>query len=79
MKFVSKSSIHSFLWIYIQVYEDPAEKMVEFAPFHTWQIGEENVVEYILPLGYDEGSCDWIGIYKVGPNIEMKTNRNVFK
>lgn len=47
------------------MYEDPTEKIVEFTPLHTWQIGEENVIEYTLPVGFDEAACDWIGVYKV--------------
>lgn len=39
--------------------------MVEFTPMHTWNIGEENVVEYTLPLGFEEAESDWVGIFKV--------------
>lgn len=39
--------------------------MVEFAPLHIWKIGEENTIEYTLPLGFDEAGCDWVGIFKV--------------
>ncbi|XP_055317820.1 inositol polyphosphate 5-phosphatase K [Sitodiplosis mosellana] len=48
----------------INVYEDPTDKMVEFTPLHIWEIGEENNIEYTLPLGFDEMSSDWVGIYK---------------
>lgn len=48
----------------IQVYEDPSEKSVEFASIQLWQIGEENVVEYSLPIGFEEAGSDWIGIFK---------------
>lgn len=51
--------------LFEQVYEDPTEKIVEFAPKQIWQIGEENIVEYSLPLGFEEAGSDWIGIYKV--------------
>lgn len=53
------------MYIQFQVYEDPTERTVEFTPMHTWQIGEENIVEYTLPNGFDEAGSDWIGIYKV--------------
>lgn len=49
-----------------QVFEDPSEKIVDFSPVPLWQIGEENVIEYTLPHGYEEAGNDWIGIYKVG-------------
>ena len=48
-----------------QVFDDPTEKMVDFAPIHIWQIGEENTIEYTLPTGYEEAENDWIGVYKV--------------
>lgn len=50
---------------YIQVFEDPSEKIVDFSPINIWQIGEENVIEYTLPFGYEEAENDWIGVYKV--------------
>lgn len=52
-----------------QVFEDPSEKIVDFSPVPLWQIGEENVIEYTLPHGYEEAGNDWIGIYKVKYNI----------
>lgn len=48
-----------------QVFEDPTEKIVDFAPIQLWQIGEENTIEYTLPMGYEEAENDWIGVYKV--------------
>lgn len=32
---------------------------------HTWNIGETNVVEYTLPIGFEEAESDWVGIFKV--------------
>lgn len=49
----------------IQVFEDPTEKIVDFSPINIWQIGEENIIEYTLPFGYEEAENDWIGVYKV--------------
>lgn len=49
----------------IQVFEDPTEKIVDFSPINIWQIGEDNVIEYTLPVGYVEAENDWIGVYKV--------------
>lgn len=49
----------------IQVFEDPTEKIVDFSPINIWQIGEENVIEYTLPFGYEEAENDWVGVYKV--------------
>lgn len=51
--------------IFQQVYDDPSQKSVEFASIQIWQINEENIVEYSLPIGFEEGGSDWIGIYKV--------------
>lgn len=51
--------------LFEQVYEDPSEKTVQFTPMQIWQINEENIVEYSLPLGFEEAGSDWIGIYKV--------------
>lgn len=51
--------------LFQQVYDDPSEKTVEFMPIQIWQINEENIVEYSLPLGFEEAGSDWIGIYKV--------------
>lgn len=42
---------------------------MEFSPVTIWQIGEENVVEYTLPFGYEEAENDWIGVYKVHIHI----------
>lgn len=58
------------------MYEDPTEKIVEFTPLHTWQIGEENVVEYTLPINFDEANSDWIGVYKV--SIPIIRKRHIF-
>lgn len=55
----------------IQVFEDPTEKIVDFSPINIWQIGEDNVIEYTLPFGYEEAENDWIGVYKVN-NCETK-------
>lgn len=60
------------------MYEDPTEKIVEFTPLHTWQIGEENVVEYTLPFGFDEASSDWIGVYKVRVNNSFENINFIF-
>lgn len=49
----------------IQVFEDPTEKTVDFSPINIWQIGEDNIIEYTLPFGYEEAENDWIGVYKV--------------
>lgn len=46
--------------------------MVEFTPMHTWHIGEENVVEYTLPVGFDEAESDWVGIFKVCIEIRRR-------
>lgn len=48
-----------------QVFDDPSEKIVDFSAISLWQIGEENVIEYTLPNGYEEAENDWIGVYKV--------------
>ncbi|XP_037032683.1 inositol polyphosphate 5-phosphatase K isoform X2 [Bradysia coprophila] len=48
----------------IKVFEDPTEKIVDFSPINIWQIGEDNVIEYTLPFGYEEAENDWIGVYK---------------
>lgn len=48
-----------------QVFEDPTEKIVDFSPIQIWQIGEDNTIEYTLPIGYEEAENDWIGVYKV--------------
>lgn len=48
-----------------QVFDDPSEKIVDFSAISLWQIGEENVIEYTLPHGYEEAENDWIGVYKV--------------
>lgn len=50
---------------FVQVFEDPSEKIVDFTPVTLWQIGEDNVIEYTLPFGYEEAENDWIGVYKV--------------
>lgn len=49
----------------MQVFDDSTELMVEFKSINLWTVGEENIVEYILPPGFDELEADWIGIYKV--------------
>ncbi|XP_055688987.1 phosphatidylinositol 4,5-bisphosphate 5-phosphatase A-like isoform X1 [Lutzomyia longipalpis] len=46
-----------------QIFSDPSEKMVEFAPIDTWTIGEEYTVKYTLPEGLDDAGSDWIGVY----------------
>lgn len=49
----------------IKVFEDPSEKLIEFSYIPLWHIGEENVIEYTIPDGFDEhDGTDWIGIYK---------------
>lgn len=53
-----------------QVFEDPSEKIVDFSAISLWQIGEENVIEYTLPHGYEEAENDWIGVYKVRMAME---------
>lgn len=58
----------------LQVFEDPAEKIVTFSPVSGWLIGEPNVVEYELPHGYEEAENDWIGIYRVSALRLMETN-----
>lgn len=58
-------SIDSEKDYFVQVFEDPTEKIVDFSPVNIWQIGEENVIEYTLPYGYEEAESDWIGVYKV--------------
>lgn len=58
---------------------------------HIWEIGEENTIEYTLPLGFDEAGSDWVGIYKVNKfdlhihkpfstynNSKMYKNQTVF-
>lgn len=49
----------------VQVFEDPTEKIVDFSPVNIWQIGEDNIIEYTLPFGYEEAENDWIGVFKV--------------
>lgn len=49
----------------IQVFEDPSEKIVDFSPINIWYIGEDNVIEYTLPFGYEEAENDWIGVFRV--------------
>lgn len=49
----------------MQVFEDPTEKSIEFSPIPIWIIGEENKIEYTVPLGYEEAESDWIGVFKV--------------
>lgn len=56
--------------IFQQVYDDPSEKSVEFSTIQIWQINEENIVEYSLPLGFEEAGSDWIGIFKVSEDHE---------
>lgn len=60
--------------IRFQVYENPLEKTVEFTPMHTWNIGEENVVEYTMPLGFDEAESDWVGIFKVNFEFLLRSH-----
>lgn len=56
-----------------QIHANPQEKYVQFAPVHTWQVGEENTIEYYLPLGFDEHESDWIGIFKVNQTTGPRT------
>lgn len=41
------------------------EKTVTFNVIPIWTVGDENVVAYTLPAGFEEQEADWIGIYKV--------------
>lgn len=48
-----------------QVIDDPTELVAEFMPITIWSVGEENLVTYVLPPGFEEKEADWIGIFKV--------------
>lgn len=63
--------------ILFQVYEDPTEKIVEFKPLLTWHIGEENVIEYTLPNGFEEAGSDWVGIYKVKFAVLFRRKKSI--
>jgi hypothetical protein len=30
-----------------------------------WRMGEENIVEYFLPVKFEKAAADWVGVYKV--------------
>ncbi|XP_055532478.1 phosphatidylinositol 4,5-bisphosphate 5-phosphatase A-like isoform X4 [Wyeomyia smithii] len=47
-----------------QVYEDTTERTIVFKPIELWLVGEPNKIEYTIPTGFEEGSADWIGIYR---------------
>jgi SKICH domain len=44
---------------------EPVEDVVEFGTISVWSNGEENAIEYFLPVTYEEEDADWIGVYKV--------------
>ncbi|XP_055532481.1 phosphatidylinositol 4,5-bisphosphate 5-phosphatase A-like isoform X6 [Wyeomyia smithii] len=48
----------------IKVYEDTTERTIVFKPIELWLVGEPNKIEYTIPTGFEEGSADWIGIYR---------------
>ncbi|CAD7080441.1 unnamed protein product [Hermetia illucens] len=49
----------------IKVFEDPAEKSIEFAYIPSWHIGEDNSILYTIPEGFEENDgTDWIAIYR---------------
>lgn len=48
-----------------QIYEDTTERTVVFKPIELWLVGEQNRIEYTIPAGFEEGTADWIGIYRV--------------
>ncbi|XP_037908978.1 inositol polyphosphate 5-phosphatase K isoform X2 [Hermetia illucens] len=49
----------------VQVFEDPAEKSIEFAYIPSWHIGEDNSILYTIPEGFEENDgTDWIAIYR---------------
>lgn len=48
-----------------QVIDDSTLLVAEFMPITIWSVGEENVVNYVLPPGFEEKEADWIGIFKV--------------
>ncbi|EDS30898.1 skeletal muscle/kidney enriched inositol 5-phosphatase [Culex quinquefasciatus] len=47
-----------------QIYEDTTERTVVFKPIELWLVGEQNRIEYTIPAGFEEGTADWIGIYR---------------
>ncbi|XP_058836310.1 phosphatidylinositol 4,5-bisphosphate 5-phosphatase A isoform X3 [Topomyia yanbarensis] len=47
-----------------QVYEDTTERTIVFKPIELWSVGEPNKIEYTIPAGFEEGTADWIGIYR---------------
>lgn len=48
-----------------QVFEDLTETVIEFTPIPILMIGDDNIIEYCIPSGFEEAGSDWIGIYRV--------------
>jgi hypothetical protein len=61
---ISISNNLKSIWKYRSSTE-PDEDVIEFAPMKIWRVGEENIIEYFLPVKFDEAAADWIGVYKV--------------
>lgn len=40
-----------------------SEKLIKFSHINMWYLGNENLIEYTIPNGYEEKDGDWIGIY----------------
>lgn len=49
----------------LKLYSNFRAPSVQFTNIANWLIGEENTVEYVKPLEFEEKDHDWIGIYKV--------------
>lgn len=48
-----------------QVFEDITETIIEFTPIPILMIGDDNIIEYCIPTGFEEAGSDWVGIYRV--------------
>lgn len=48
----------------IKVFENPIERIIEFTHIPIWHLGDEHIIEFTIPDGFDEENSDWIGIYK---------------
>ncbi|XP_036342980.1 inositol polyphosphate 5-phosphatase K-like isoform X1 [Rhagoletis pomonella] len=48
----------------IKLYPNYRATCVTFKEIAEWQIGEENIVQYLKPNDFEERNHDWIGIYR---------------
>lgn len=47
----------------VQIQEEMTVQIVAFKVINKWVVGEDQVVEYILPKGFKQDIGDWIGIF----------------